>query len=499
MKIIDRMAEKVRNSMRSFLKIEPATQHGIYIHEKYDYESNAARNRMWYRGDASELEQFFKAVGGNRTLFWAAVPTTGLELQKRHTGLPGIIIDTLVSIVKRDLNDITVEKRQSEWKEMSKKINIKELIEEALTETLVVGDGAFKISIDESISPYPIVEFVSGEDVEYKYKYGQVEEIVFKKVYINNSKTYVLKEYYGRGYVIPKLYYLDKEVPLKCVPELAQLESATYEPTTFIMAVPFRILKSNKWKGRGKSVYETKSDCFDSLDETWSQWMDALRKGRSKEYIPDTLLPNAPGTGGKIRPNAFDNAFIVLESDMAEGAKREIELKQPAIPHESYLSTYITALDLCLQGIISPSTLGIDTKKLDNADAQREKEKTTLYTRNKIIEALSKTIPELLNTIFKTYDAMKKKPVEEYEVTVSFGEYANPSFESQVETVGKAKTQGIMSVEAAVDELYGDSKDDDWKAEEVARLKAEQGVQAADAPEVGMDFKNLSERPEVMM
>lgn len=65
-------------------------------------------------------------------------------------------------------------------------------------------------------------------------------------------------------------------------------------------------------------------------------------------------------------------------------------------------------------------------------------------------------------------------------MTVKFGEYANPSFESQVETIGKAKTQGVMSLEACIDELYGDSKSDDWKAEEVERLKAEQGIATVD-------------------
>ena len=62
------------------------------------------------------------------------------------------------------------------------------------------------------------------------------------------------------------------------------------------------------------------------------------------------------------------------------------------------------------------------------------------------------------------------------------GEYANPSFESQVETVGKGRTQGIMSIEAAVDELYGDTKDDDWKSTEVQRIKAQTGVETMSAP-----------------
>ena len=79
---------------------------------------------------------------------------------------------------------------------------------------------------------------------------------------------------------------------------------------------------------------------------------------------------------------------------------------------------------------------------------------------------------------------MQKRLYKKYiaDVEVSFGEYANPSFEAVVETIGKAKTQGIMSIEACVDELYGDSKEDDWKQEEVKRLKAEQGVAEVDEP-----------------
>lgn len=220
--------------------------------------------------------------------------------------------------------------------------------------------------------------------------------------------------------------------------------------------------------------------------------MDALRRGRSKEYIPEKMLPRNPESGEILPPNAFDHAYIKLESSMQEGASNTIEVKQPVIPHESYLSTYITALDLCLQGILSPSTLGIDVKKLDNAEAQREKEKVTLYSRNKIVSAIQKTIPKLVDTVLKVYSTSMKQTLTDVEATINFGEYANPSFESQVETIGKGKTQGIMSTEACVEELYGDSKDDEWKEEEVRRLKAEQGVVPMEDPDISTgtnDFK----------
>ena len=250
--------------------------------------------------------------------------------------------------------------------------------------------------------------------------------------------------------------------------------------------------ESGKWDDRGQSIFDRKIDAFDAFDEVFSQWMDALRSGRSKEYIPECFLPRNPDNGMTLPINAFDNRYIQTDSDMHEGAKNEIVLQQPEIPHESYLSAYITALDLCLQGLISPSTLGIDVKKLDNADAQREKEKATLYSRNAIVDALQEDLKELISVSIRAYRELSGQKSEEVDVDVSFGEYANPSFESQVETVGKGKTQGIMSIEACVDELYGDSRDEEWKEEEVARLKAEQGIMEIEDPSVNMaagDFK----------
>ena len=61
---------------------------------------------------------------------------------------------------------------------------------------------------------------------------------------------------------------------------------------------------------------------------------------------------------------------------------------------------------------------------------------------------------------------------EDKDISTKFGEYANPSFEAQIETVSKGKTGGVMSIEASVDELYGDSKTEEWKQQEVQRLKS---------------------------
>ena len=99
-----------------------------------------------------------------------------------------------------------------------------------------------------------------------------------------------------------------------------------------------------------------------------------------------------------------------------------------------------------------------------------------------MIYSLQYCIEGLIDKVFKVLNLMQNEALEDTEAEVTFGEYANPSFESQIETVGKAKAQGVMSIESIVEELYGDSKSDEWKAEEIKRIKAEQGIAEVEEP-----------------
>lgn len=479
MRIVERMKDKMREGIRSFLQIQPATGQMITIQEGMDYHANAIKNRVWYRGDSNELNQLYHQLNiTGLNAFWAAVPTVGREIRKIHTGLPGIIVDTLVNIILTEFNSIDLEdKYKKDWERIAKENNIKKLLENMIKDSLIVGDGAIKLSLDTDISMYPIIEWVPGDRVELKYEYGRFKEAIFKTFYTVNAKKYCLHEIYGFGYIDYKLYKGEKEVGLSAIPETQKLRTIEYDGD-FCMAKPFSIFSSDKYEGRGRSIFDNKCDDFDALDESWSQWMQALRDGRSRTYVPEDLLPRNPNTGKILAPNAFDNQYIQTDSPASEKSEVKIDVEQPAIPHDSYCATYVTALDLCLQGVISPSTIGIDVKKMDNAESQREKEKTTLYTRGKIIDALQDTIPDVVNVVFKVLATLNGSVPEDIESTINFGDYANPSFESQIETIGKAKQYEIMSNEAVVEELYGDTKDEDWKKEEVERLNRNDGYEA---------------------
>ncbi|MBY9082374.1 capsid protein [Paenibacillus sp. HN-1] len=482
-----------KNMVMKMLRITPApTSQVITIQEPFSYQANVLRNRIWYRGDPSELDQFYKQTvtdSVSRSRFWAAVPSVGLGIRKIHSGLPAMVADRLADIVVADLDAISLqtEAATAQWEEIAEDNDFPELLSGAVVDTLAVGDGAFKITVDPEISDYPLIEFYSGDQVEYKRQRGRLQEVVFYTDYCIEKRDYRLEETFGLGYIKTRLLNAyGKEVPLSTVPETASLAPEITFDGEFLMAVPLMVFKSTKWPGRGKSLYDSKADSFDALDEVVSQWLDAIRAGRVQKYIPEDMIPHNPETGELLRPNPFDNQFIRIGSIMAEDAKGQINTVQPQILYEAFVASYASAIDMCLQGIISPSTLGIDLKKMDNAEAQREKEKATLYTRGKIVDRLNEVIPELVETVLKVYDTLQARRLAEYEASVSFGEYASPSFDAVVETVGKARTFGVMSLERAVEEMYGDTWTDDEKAEEVARLRAEQGG-FMDEPAVNRD------------
>lgn len=488
------LKENIKKTVRNFLEIKEPDSLSIAINQVYNHETETFRNRLWYRGQPEELSEFYAQVPGSigEMYFWAAKPSKGNKIRKVHTGLPALIVDTLADISTDDLDDIDLARKQ-EWEAIAKDNDFKKLLRGAVGDCLWSGDGAWKWSIDTDVSEYPIIEFFDASRVDYEVDRGRLVAVTFKTKKEYGHKCYTLLERYDKNGITYKLLNSDqKPVDMAAFEETAQL--VPVENTGgFMMALPMMFRQSKKYTGRGKSVFDGKIDSFDSLDEVWSQWLLSLRKGQLKTYIPEVLLPRDPHSGMILRGNDFDNDYVATASDMRETADNKITYTQGQIQHEALVQTYCTALDLCLQGLISPSTLGIDVKKMDNAEAQREKEKTTLYRRAQIVEVLEEIIPQIVNISLMVYDAMSNRKGEKQEVNVTFGGYANPSFEAQIETVAKAKTAGIMSVEALVNELWGDSRGEEWKAEEVARIKEENGLSELEEPAVNADGMEMME------
>ena len=126
-------------------------------------------------------------------------------------------------------------------------------------------------------------------------------------------------------------------------------------------------------------------------------------------------------------------------------------------------------LDFILTRLLRPATLGIDIAKKDNADAQREKEKITIMTRNNIIDRQERILKQLFSLCLdvKQYlDSGNMPKDQNYEISIKFDEFANPSFESELEILGNAWTVGCISTDKYVELLWKDSISEEEKAKE---------------------------------
>lgn len=177
------LREVVKNMVMKALNITPAEDNQVSIKEPLSHSMNTLRNRIWYRGDPSELDQFFKQTAQDavsKSRFWAAVPSEDSSIRKFYSGIPGEIADKLADIVVADLEGIylgeqtekgTVSEEQTLWDEIAKDNTFSgDLLADGIKDTLIDGDGVFKLSVDTEISQYPLVEFYSGSDVSYTIK-----------------------------------------------------------------------------------------------------------------------------------------------------------------------------------------------------------------------------------------------------------------------------------------------------------------------------------------
>ena len=136
MRWMDRMSENIKRGIRSWLNVMPASPYAIQINEILDFEANAIRNRIWYRGDGNELEQMYRQAPeyADKYKFWASRCSPGMEMRKIHTGLPGLIIRILTSIVLSDMNDFEFAEEQQKqlWEVIAKENRFVKKMEKAL-------------------------------------------------------------------------------------------------------------------------------------------------------------------------------------------------------------------------------------------------------------------------------------------------------------------------------------------------------------------------------
>lgn len=494
--------EKIAQRILKFLGVQKLTQNPnddrfTYLSDEEVIKIQKIKEcKYWYYGNSNELLNFYtteETYGNNeepiynrnrRQFFWAK-STKECEIKRVHSGIPNAIISTLVNVIStpevsssKEIVKMNIDKIYEE-NDLVNMIN-----QEQMPMTLATGYGAFKPVIDKELSDYPLVEYYEAEDVEFIKNKGNLIGIIFKDYYAYNKKNYLFLETRrtakGNSYIEYELFELCKnnelkKVPLNTIPSLEGLDENGLEIKGIKkpLAVASVFFKDVLNPNYGRSIFEGKIDLFDDLDQSLSQRSQTCRVSTPVEYYPVDLLERSRD-GQPLMPKAFNRQYIKFEAtpDGDGNMSDKIITTQPQLNFEQYNQEQISILGMILNGVLSPATMGIDIAKKDNADAQREKEKVTIMTRNNIIDRQTKIIKELLTIclMLKEYMDTNTITITDYDISVKFCEFANPSFESLSEILTPMFNSGAISTEMFVEKLYGDSLSEAEKQQEIMKL-----------------------------
>ena len=520
MTILERMRARIRGVAGSVLKTKrPDDDRTTFINDNEKLGRMKLKEYdVWYDGDGDELLNFYTRenyIGFNyepfymrnkKNYFWA-ISSTEAQIKRTHSGQPRNIVDTLVNIMPfplisagEDTNKLQAVVRESGLEQVYK--------DEQLPLTLVEGWGCWKINWDKDVSDYPSVEYVSAENVDFIYKNGKIIGIVFKNYYTSDKKRYLLLETRSiewkpnsadaaegsegeRVLVITnELYELPmnmaatdddtplKKVDLKTVPELESVEERIeIGPFDKLFAVPCVLLgnTSRQW-GYGRSIFTGKIDLFDDLDQALSQSSNAVRLSTPIEYIDEEYLERDKN-GLPKKPKAYDRKYVMMKGQKnGDGVStgQPVQITQPSVEFSRYSDHAVQILLQILNGILSPATLGIDIAKKDNAAAQREKEKVTIFTRNALINGEERILRSLMEQMLMAKEFMDTGAVSvhSYDISVKFNEFADDSFENKLEALGKAYDMEEISTDMYLNKLYGDTLSEEERAAEKEFLES---------------------------
>lgn len=502
---------------------------------------------IWYGGDGDELLNFYTHQNtleynfepwysrNKREYFWA-ISSTEKGIKRTHSGQPRNIVDTLVNILKFPVIDCPqAESKDEKHNRLNEIIDACELRKiyknRQLPLTLVEGWGCFKINWDISLSDYPYPIYYKAEQVDFIYRADRVVGVIFKDYYVDGeSKKYLLVETRSVDYdPQTKRRYLDIERVLfrandsndfvdpvegdwgQVVPELAQAYQDRHIKVTdcdMLLAVPCIIFENTaRVGGPGRSIFTGKIDLFDDLDQCLSQNSNAVRKSTPVEYFNSDFLERDPETGMPIQPKAYDRKYSIYSGQRdANGGSTSndpVQVTQPQINFEQYTNNAVQILLQIVNGVMSPATLGIDIAKKDNAEAQREKEKVTIFTRNAIIDAEEIILKSLCKQLLCSYELMHTGIItkKDYDISVKFSEFADDSYENKLEKLGQAFDNQLISEDMFMKKLYDNTltkeeydKEMEWlkKNHTEPRVEGQKGA-AAGAMMGGMNPEAMAE------
>jgi hypothetical protein len=206
--------------------------------------------------------------------------------------------------------------------------------------------------------------------------------------------------------------------------------------------------------------------------------MTAIRFARPKRFISEDLLVNT-ASGRKAQFDDFETDYEIVQTD-PDNQSEQYKQFDAAVDIFVYKEAFTTLVQQALNNAgLSPTSVGLTGLEAlaASADSQREREKTTLRTREMKLKLWREALSDLFTKLLQFDDVVNKGTAPgEYEISISFNDYSIPSFEQRIETATSALNGGLVDVKHAVDMLFLDDLTDEEKELLVQSIKIENGI-----------------------
>lgn len=468
--------------------------------------------RTWYTGDSDLFYAFYSEERmtefpsepyywkNKQSYFWAEA-TREKNMKRTHSGFARAMIDTLVSVcgtpVAKAGKEMSIDGTPAE-----KVLN--DLLEadgfwslyrqKQMPLTLVDGWGAFKISWDTSLfGSDPVVYYYPAENVRVYRRGNRVFGITFLD-YVSAKEggteaTYMVAE--TRAIGPDGIGHSRYDMFKKAGTTLSQIDAipgyrkpVPWDGLPCLFAEPCSFYSDIQWGYPGRSILQGKLDALDDLDQALSQESNTVRRSTPVELF-NTDYCDRDEHGVPILPDSFDRKYVQIRGlrgpDGSTGTASPVITTQPNLNTSLYDSNIESLERLIVTGHLSPATMGLDIAKKDNAAAQREKEKVTVFTRNHLCREESRILSSLFNQLltakqFLVEGTVSNKPAD-WQCKAEFDEFSDESYESKIEALSSVLADSAISPSMFVDKVYGNSISEE-KAEEEKNWLEQQRTRA---------------------
>lgn len=458
------------------------------------YEYNMAQNLALLSNDVSVIRRFFQVEQPKYYKdTWLAMEGRDMFMGQYIPGQAFTYFGIIPMIVQGKVNLVASSgfKCQSDDKEIDDALNkvieganLKKKFCEGVYWESGIGDFAYRISYDSSLSDLPIIDLIEPQNLEINYKHGMVKSYVIKEL-SDDDPSYELREVHYKNasglYCIDYMYYKDgKRVSSDDDALIKECDEKFNSPLPENKVLPFKdmmiIYKQNPnssqlYKGkRGVPDIQGLVSIEDALTESISDLIDAIRKGGVKLFVSDELIPQDE-KGNDMRLNQFNKTIITTKGSSTPGDSTRLwEVKQGDIRWEAYTRTIQNLMSVAINKAgLAPTTIGLTGLESINssAESQDAREKTSMRTREVCLDSWRITLKELLNKYLQVRDYINGKTIVDYTdlINIEFNDYTNPTLENITNVLARQVSTGIKSQYSAIKELNEGMSDEEVQAE----------------------------------